>query len=152
MPFVTPTDITEDKYQTETERSVSIDQGNKVIPAGSIMYTCIASIGKLSLSVTDCITNQQINSLVVDSKNSSEFVYYALLKITPRIKATQANTTLPIINKTEFSKFTLGIPCVPEQHKIAKFLATIDQKLSQAKIQINQAKTFKKGLLQQMFV
>jgi len=41
---------------------------------------------------------------------------------------------------------------VCEQQKIADFLTSIDNKVEQAGAQLEQAKAFKKGLLQQMFV
>ena len=43
-------------------------------------------------------------------------------------------------------------PSLEEQTKIANFLSAIDQKINVVSGQIEQAKTWKKGLLQQMFV
>ena len=151
IQFVTPTDILNNKYQNSTLRTVKENKKNKLLPKGAIFYTCIASIGKIALSVNPCITNQQINSLIVENDNN-EFIYYGLLYITPQIKATQANTTLPIINKTEFSKFLLNIPCLEEQEKIANFLSLIDLKIETIEKELNKMKKFKSGLLQQMFV
>ena len=148
--FVTPTDMNGNKYQTTAIRTVA-NTHPKILPQNAIMFTCIASIGKMSLSVKPCITNQQINSVVV-KKDHPEFIYYQLLNVVNYIKSTQANTTLPIINKTEFSKFILKIPQYTEQTKIANFLSAIDQKIEVVAQQIEQAKQWKKGLLQQMFV
>ena len=52
----------------------------------------------------------------------------------------------------EFFDINLLIPRQEEQIKIAKFLSAIDQKIDNVAAQIDQAKVWKKGLLQQMFV
>ena len=44
------------------------------------------------------------------------------------------------------------MPSLDEQAKIANFLSAIDQKIDVVSQQIEQAKQWKKGLLQQMFV
>jgi type I restriction enzyme S subunit len=153
IQFITPTDIKEgNKYQENTVRYVTNNNKLKILPINSIVYTCIASIGKMCISRYPSITNQQINSLVINQLNSFEYVYYWLLYITPFIKSTQANTTLPIINKTEFSKFTIQLPCVNEQTKIANFLSAIDEKIELVSNQLQDTQEYKKGLLQQMFV
>jgi len=152
IQFVTPTDISDEKYQYKTLRTVTNHSKLKILPAGSIMFTCIASIGKMSLSTQPCITNQQINSIVPNNKHNNEYIYYAVLSISDFIKSTQANTTLPIINKTEFSKFEILVPDIDEQTKIANFLSSIDKKIELISEEIDKAKEFKKGLLQQMFV
>ena len=50
------------------------------------------------------------------------------------------------------NEFTFDFPQIEEQIKIANFLSAIDQKIEVVSNQIEQAKTWKKGLLQQMFV
>ena len=56
------------------------------------------------------------------------------------------------ISKTNLGKVELKVPSLEEQTKIANFLSAIDQKIEVVVQQIEQAKQWKKGLLQQMFV
>ena len=56
------------------------------------------------------------------------------------------------INQSVFLAMQIGLPSLEEQTKIANFLSAIDQKIEVMAQQIEQAKTWKKGLLQQMFV
>jgi len=153
IQFITPTDIQEaTKYQIHTSRTVTKNEKMKILPINTIAYTCIASIGKMCLTTKPSITNQQINSIIPFNNLDNDYTYYFLLFLTPKIKSTQANTTLPIINKTDFSRFEIKIPCLEEQQKIATYLSSIDTKIERVNNQINQTQTFKKGLLQQMFV
>tara|TARA_B100000965_G_scaffold353817_1_gene329951 strand:+ start:1103 stop:2353 length:1251 start_codon:yes stop_codon:yes gene_type:complete len=57
-----------------------------------------------------------------------------------------------VLSKSEFLKLKWILPSVREQEKIAGFLDVIDVKLSLLNEQIELTQTFKKGLLQQMFV
>lgn len=57
------------------------------------------------------------------------------------------------VSVTEFfHDMKVTVPCVDEQKKIAEFLQTLDKKLDAVQQQIDLTQTFKKGLLQQMFV
>ncbi|MGM8911118.1 restriction endonuclease subunit S [Psychrobacter sp. 1U1] len=56
------------------------------------------------------------------------------------------------IKNQDFFDMPILYPCLAEQTKIANFLTAIDQKIDNVAEQIDQAKTWKKGLLQQMFV
>ena len=53
---------------------------------------------------------------------------------------------------SKLCEMVITIPCIKEQTKIANFLTAIDQKIDNVTEQIDQANTWKKGLLQQMFV
>lgn len=152
IQFVTPTDIKEEKYQWKTQRSIVGNVGTKILPKHSTMFTCIASIGKMSLSIRPCITNQQINSIIPNGNYKNEFVYYSLLNIAPLIKATQSNTALPIINKTDFSKVTLLTPLTTvEQQKIADCLSSLDELIEAEDQKLEALQRHKKGLMQELF-
>mgnify|MGYP004685283739 CR=1 FL=1 len=152
IQFVTPTDITENKYQHHTQRTVVKTPKMKILPKHTIMFTCIASIGKMTLSLYPCITNQQINSIVPKSCYNNEFIYYSLLKKTFLIKDGFANSTLPIINKTDFSK--IQVPVIldkKEQQKIAECLSEADTMIEEQSNKVEQLKAHKKGLMQGLF-
>ena len=62
----------------------------------------------------------------------------------------EINTCL--LFRSDLKGVRLNLPCLEEQTKIANFLSAIDQKIDVVAQQIEQAKMWKKGLLQQMFV
>jgi len=57
-----------------------------------------------------------------------------------------------VMNKRDFLKIDWKIPSIQEQQKIANFLQSIDNKIDAVAKQVNQLDTFKKGLLQKLFV
>lgn len=152
IQFVTPTDIKDNKYQYFTERSLKSSDKLNILPEKSIMFTCIASIGKMSLSSKPCVTNQQINSLIPNSNYDNEFIFYAIANISDYIKSTQSSSTMPIINKTEFSKFKIFGPTLKEQTKIANFLSSIQEKIETEKQILEKLELQKKFLLANLFV
>ena len=59
---------------------------------------------------------------------------------------------VPSLSGSTIYKIEIELPCVPEQTKIANFLTSLDEKISQCSSQIEKTELWKKGLLQQMFV
>ena len=59
---------------------------------------------------------------------------------------------VPSLSKSTIEKIPVLMPHSNEQTKIADFLSAIDRKIESVAAQITETQTFKRGLLQQMFV
>ena len=68
------------------------------------------------------------------------------------MKSIMVGSTQVHIRNQDFFGIQIPVPCLEEQTKIANFLSSIDQKIEVVAQQIEQAKMWKKSLLQQMFV
>ena len=90
----------------------------------------------------------------IRTKLDSKFIYYALHEKTflDEVMNRCTGTSYPAINSSDLSSIEILIPCLEEQTKIANVLSAIDQKIEVVSKQIEQAKQWKKGLLQQMFI
>ncbi len=69
-----------------------------------------------------------------------------------KLEILKTGNTVKHILSSDMNKFRLPFPCLEEQQKIAGCLSAIDKVVEQEKVYLEQLKTIKKGLLQQMFV
>ncbi|MFW5393649.1 restriction endonuclease subunit S [Yersinia sp. 2544 StPb PI] len=68
------------------------------------------------------------------------------------IDNTQSGSGREGLNFENIRNFKIYFPSIEEQTKIADFLSAIDDKITAKKVQLDKLKTWKQGLLQQMFV
>ena len=137
IPFLTPSDDMSAKYVVETKRTLTTEGRQSVknmcLPADSVCVSCIGSdLGKVVVTTEETITNQQINSIIVDKTNYDvDFVYYAMSILGKKINyISKTSTAVPIVNKTSFSSFTIDCPDLHEQKKISQILAVFDDKFN----------------------
>lgn len=94
------------------------------------------------------------NSMSLDNVNTKEnnhkFIYYAV--INRGFKDVISGSAQPQIVGSAIKSVKLTMPKIEEQAKIAKFLSSIDDRISLAQSQITLTKKYKQGLLQQMFI
>lgn len=109
MPFVTPGDFTKYiKFAIGAERNLSSiginGLKNKILSGGSIIITCIGSdMGKVVIAEKESITNQQMNSIVVNETYYSDYLYYKLKSISNELKSmAMGGSTMPMLSKSEF--------------------------------------------------
>jgi len=130
-PFITPTDMHYGR-RVITERRISEDGShqhkNQMLPANSVCFVCIgATIGKICITSEKSLTNQQINSVVVDpSKHNPFFVYYLLSTYTDKIKGIAGGAATPIVSKSAFEEVDAIAPPLITQKKIATVLSAYD--------------------------
>ncbi len=129
--FVTPSDLKYDSYYiSAAERTISGEGFTKFksrfVPEEAVMYTCIASIGKIGISKAPVLTNQQINSIIPGGSTDSRFLYYLLRHITPYIQKQDAGCAVPIINKGDFENIEVPLVPFPVQRQIADVLSAYD--------------------------
>ena len=141
------------KILVETEQYLSNEgiQKSRFIPKGNIIMSICATIGKPIYTGFDvCIHDGFV--VFSELKAWHEYTYYYLEYIEKNWYQYGQSGTQVNLNSDIVSNEIFPFPCLEEQTKIANFLSAIDQKIEVVAQQIEQAKQWKKGLLQQMFV
>lgn len=137
VPFLTPSDDMDAKYVSKTSRTLSAIGVQTVkhflLPANSVCVSCIGSdLGKAVITTEPTVTNQQINSIIVDTECFDvSFVYYAMVILGKYLNViSKASTTVPIVNKSRFSDYEIVCPPLQIQKKVASILSVLDEKIA----------------------
>lgn len=159
LDFITPTDIVSDsKYLNNVARKLSEDGANRfkkmIIPPKSVVVTCIGSdMGKVVMNRNEALTNQQINSIKINSKNDKDYIFY-LLKNSYTILRNIAvgGSTMPILNKTTFESLEFLTAPLTEQRAIAAVLSSLDDKIELLREQNKTLEATAQAIFKEWFV
>lgn len=118
IPFITPGDFKNyHKFSLSADRKLSevglTKLKNKILSKGSIIVTCIGSdMGKIVVANEESITNQQMNSIVVNETYYTDYLYYHLNSVSEeKIKGVaMGSSTMPMLNKSDFEKIEIIKP------------------------------------------
>jgi len=123
---------------------------------GDILIVQRGSLGKVALIDTN-IGDATINPSMILIKNikiNKKYLYYYLCsqKIQKIIKELSSQTGVPMISQSQVKSFRISFPNLPEQHKIAAILSSMDAVIEQTDAIIVQTERMKKGLMQELFM
>lgn len=133
--FITPEDLANDFMIMKTKRYLS-KKGLQEVKSNSIngLSVCIDCIGSNLgnvIMVNDvCVTNQQINSITNFSKEVNPYYIYFYFKNKKEyLQRIAGGTSVPIINKTQFSNIEISLPSKNQQDEIVENLKIVEEKI-----------------------
>lgn len=141
--------ITQEVFEKENRR-VKLEKGD-------ILMTRIGNVGKAKYIDWDVNASFYVSLALIKQNSSfcSQYLsqYINAIPFQRELWKRIIHVAFPIkINLGEIGKCIIKLPCLEEQTKIASFLSDIDLKIEALNTKIENSKSFKKGLLQQMFV
>ena len=152
IPFYKPNDLEQGINTLTAADHLSIlgfEQSRK-LPINSVLVTCIgATIGKTGRILKEGTCNQQINAVIHNQSINPLYLYYILVSryFQHLIRSNASATTLPILNKSNFSKLRIPLPPLSEQQRIVeeierwfKLIDIIEQGKADLQTTIKQAK------------
>jgi len=134
-PFITIPDLDGRAVIDQTARTLSAKGASVVksslLPPGAVLMSCIATIGKCGITTEPSFTNQQINSVIVDDKTDSRFLYYVFTQLGHELEVAGGGGSIYTnVSKTRFSNIEITLPSdISEQRAIAHILGTLDDKI-----------------------
>lgn len=115
VPFIKLPDMHDSVFVLDTAEHLSLlgqeQQRNKTLPANSLCVSCIGTAGIVVITTRPSQTNQQINSVVLNSIADREFLYFRLLDLKETINRYGSNgATMVNLNKTKFENLRIVKP------------------------------------------
>lgn len=150
--WITPTDIDNRVLMTSSERKLSkegFDVARK-LPSGSILVTCIASIGKNCILSDAGSCNQQINAIIPSENHDSYFIYYLMQFNKDTLENLAGITATKILNKKTFEGIQVRVPELPEQQSIVSTLSDFDEHIDNLTELIEKKKAIRDGALEDL--
>ena len=152
--FIGPADLGKRKWILNSEKKLSRKGFNisRKFPPCSILFTCIGStIGKSGMATIELTSNQQINAVLPNEYYHSDFLYYSLNFLSPKIKALAGEQAVPLVNKTQFGETLVPIPPTKsEQTAISTALSDADALITSLEKLIEKKRAIKQGAMQEL--
>ena len=153
--FVKPSDLPSQGIADIEETEYYVSQvglsKSRVLPAGSVLVSCIGSIGKIGILTKEACSNQQINAIIPQDETDSRFIAYSLYAQRFVLESIANAPVVPIINKTDFSKITIGIPPKSTQLSIVSELDKINELIRLKKEQLKDFDNLAQSIFYEMF-
>lgn len=155
IPWVKTTDLN-NSFIVDTEEKITPKAKARVNPAGSVliaMYGGFNQIGRTGCLSFPAATNQAISVLALDRKAAIPAYVLAWLnaKVEDWKRIASSSRKDPNITSTDVAKFTIVLPEIDEQQRIASCLSSLDALITVETQKLEALKTHKKGLMQQVF-
>jgi len=156
--FITPNDLASSFLLNKTERTLSrrgLDEvANNSIRGLSVLVDCIGSnLGNVAIVDKECVTNQQINSITNFKHNVNPYyIYFWFTNKKTFLQRIAGGTSLPIINKSHFSKLKIELPEKPIQDEIVNKLLVFERKMALNNQLVSELEEYSQLLFRKWFV
>ncbi|MES2737920.1 MAG: restriction endonuclease subunit S [Verrucomicrobiota bacterium] len=150
-----------ERYYSDSPLSITqegVKSGSKMARKGTLLLLVRGSMlwNRIPVGITtrDVAFNQDVKSISPTSEVSAEFLLHWFIASENMLLHKVVGTGIGAgkLDTDEMKNLPLQLPSPDEQIKIANFLSALDDKIESVTAQITHTQTWKKGLLQQMFV
>jgi type I restriction enzyme, S subunit len=136
--------------QDEKFKKFELKQGDVLmaLTGGTLGKTC-----KILENYGSLYQNYRVGKFVSKDNAIDAYIYFVLQSslVQKRVKSLVNEAAQPNFGKQDFDKIKLALPKIEEQQKIASFLSSVDDKISQLEKKKTLLETYKRGIMQKIF-
>ena len=142
LNWVTPAELTDESdviYESQrkiTQQAV-IDSSLKAFPAGTVLLSSRAPIGKVAIAGIEMYCNQGFKNLICSEKIYNRYLYHFLRDKTVFLNSLGRGATFKEISKNIVEDIEIPLPSLDEQRKIAAVLDKVSDLIAKRRQQLD---------------
>ena len=156
IKWITPAEIKEDSfYLYDSERHITdlaVQKTNlNLLPAGTVILSSRAPIGKTAIAGTEMYCNQGFKNLICSDKIYNEYLYFFLSSKTEYLNSLGRGATFKEISKSIVEDIEIPLPSMDEQKALAEQLKKVTSLIFLRKKQLAKLDELVKARFVEMF-
>ena len=156
IPWITTPDLIDGRVVYKSLSSLKISRaeakavGSRIVPAGSVIMSCVGELGVVAIAGCDMVLNQQLHAFIPSGRVNSYYLAYALKTQEDYFYSAATKTALPYLNKDNCNAKPLVLPKISEQTAIANALSDVDALIASLEKLIAKKSAIKTAAMQQL--
>ena len=152
IKWIAPAEISENSYFIyDTIKHISERAKLKLMPAGTVLLSSRAPIGKVAIAGTEMCCNQGFKNLICSDKIHNRYLYRYLKNQTEYLNSLGRGATFKEISKAIVENVTIPLPPLEVQQQIADLLDRASALIEKRKAQIDKLDLLVKAQFIEMF-
>lgn len=156
LNWVTPAELTDESDVIyESQRKITpqavIDSSLKPFPAGTVLLSSRAPIGKVAITGTEMFCNQGFKNLICSDKIYNRYLYHFLKDKTAYLNSLGRGATFKEISKSIVENIEIPLPPLDEQRKIAAVLDKVSDLIAKRRQQLDRLDKLVKSRFIELF-
>ncbi len=156
LKWITPAELDDSsRIINDTKRTITelgaTKTGLTPLPAGTILLSSRAPIGKVAITGCEMYCNQGFKNLICSDLINNKYLYWFLKGKTQYLNSLGRGVTFKEISKTIVADIEINLPSIEEQKKIVKRIEIIDDRLSIQRAEISRLDELIKARFVEMF-
>ena len=157
IPWITIEDLIVNGVTYESKSSLGLTQfeidevNRKIIPAGSVIMSCVGNLGVCSIAGKEMVINQQLHSFQCGEHINNVFLMNYLGYRKDYMNKWASNTTVLYMNKSICNSIPIIVPPIELQKQFADFVHQIDKSKVAVQKALDETQMLFDSLMQEYF-
>ena len=154
--WVTPAELNDEsdviyESQRKITKQAVMDSSLKAFPAGTVLLSSRAPIGKVAIAGTEMYCNQGFKNLICSDAIYNRYLYHFLKSKTEYLNSLGRGATFKEISKSIVEEIEIPLPQMEEQRRIAALLDKVSDLIAKRRAQLDKLDLLVKARFVEMF-